>query len=164
MLSDRFNDVIRLAAELHSSQLRKGTNIPYIFHLLRVTSLVSEHSGNEYKAIAATLHDAVEDRDGKEAFTLIKSKFGSNVADIVWGCSDSYETPKPPWRDRKKNYIQHIAKASASSNCHTNRIDFSRLNSTIHLHIDIVGFSRQTIGFRSDWKTIKYNRTLANFH
>lgn len=114
MLSARFTNAIKLAAELHSSQLRKGTNIPYISHLLGVTSLVLEHGGNEDEAISAMLHDAVEDRGGKETLALIKSQFGSNVAHIVWGCSDSYETPKPPWRDRKENYLQHITKASAS--------------------------------------------------
>ena len=114
MLSDRFTDAIKLAAELHSSQIRKGTKIPYISHLLGVTSLVLEHGGNEDEAIAAVLHDAVEDQGGQETLDLIKNTFGSNVAEIVLGCSDSYESPKPPWRKRKKKYIQHLTTTSAS--------------------------------------------------
>ena len=114
MLSDRFTDAIKLAAQLHSDQLRKGTNIPYISHLLGVTSLVLEHGGNEDEAIAAMLHDAVEDQGGEETLELINSQFGSKVAAIVKECTDSYETPKPPWRDRKEQYIKHLATASPS--------------------------------------------------
>ena len=114
MLSDRFSDAVKLAAELHSSQRRKGTDIPYISHLLGVTSLVLEHGGNEDEAIAAMLHDAVEDCGGKATLDRIRSQFGNNVADIVWGCSDSYEKPKPPWRERKENYLKHLATVSDS--------------------------------------------------
>ena len=114
MLSDRFTNAVQLAAELHSSQLRKGTNIPYISHLLGVTSLVLEHGGNEDEAIAAMLHDAVEDRGGWSTLAQIKSQFGANVAAIVRGCTDSYETPKPAWRDRKEKYIQHLAEVNPS--------------------------------------------------
>lgn len=114
MLSDRFTNAIKLAAELHSSQLRKGTNIPYISHLLGVTSLVLEHGGHEDEAIAAMLHDAVEDQGGGETLARIEGQFGANVAAIVQGCTDSYETPKPAWRSRKENYIKRLAKTSAS--------------------------------------------------
>lgn len=114
MLSDRFTNAIKLAAQLHSSQLRKGTNIPYISHLLGVTSLVLEHGGNEDEAIAAMLHDAVEDQGGWETLALIESQFGANVAAIVRGCTDSYETPKPAWRIRKENYLKHLAEADSS--------------------------------------------------
>ena len=114
MLSDRFTNAIKLAAQLHSDQLRKGTNIPYISHLLGVTSLVLEHGGKEDEAIAAMLHDAVEDRGGKKTLELINTQFGANVAAIVEGCTDSYETPKPPWRGRKEKYIKHLATVSSS--------------------------------------------------
>lgn len=114
MLSDRFVAAIELAAKLHQTQLRKGTNIPYISHLLGVTSLVLEHGGNEDEAIAAMLHDAVEDQGGKETLALIKNQFGTNVAEIVQGCSDSYDIPKPPWRTRKENYLKHLTEASPS--------------------------------------------------
>ncbi|MEL6500725.1 MAG: HD domain-containing protein [Cyanobacteria bacterium J06629_2] len=114
MLSDRFTNAVELAAKLHSAQLRKGTKIPYISHLLGVTSLVLEHGGTEDEAIAAMLHDAVEDQGGRETLALIEHQFGTNVAQIVRGCTDSYETPKPPWRSRKEKYLQHLADASAS--------------------------------------------------
>ena len=114
MLSDHFTNAVKLAAELHSSQLRKGTNIPYISHLLGVTSLVLEHGGNEHEAIAAMLHDAVEDQGGRATLTLIDRQFGANVAAIVEGCTDSYETPKPAWRTRKENYLRHLAQATDS--------------------------------------------------
>ena len=114
MLSKRFTDAMKLAAQLHSSQLRKGTDIPYVSHLLGVTSLVLEHGGNEDEAIAALLHDAVEDQGGKKTLELIRTQFGENVAAIVEGCTDSYVTPKPPWRTRKENYIAHLSDASAS--------------------------------------------------
>ena len=114
MLSERFTEAMKLAAQLHSAQLRKGTNIPYVSHLLGVTSLVLEHGGNEDEAIAALLHDAVEDQGGKETLELIRTRFGEHVAGIVEGCTDSYQTPKPPWRTRKENYIAHLSDASAS--------------------------------------------------
>ena len=114
MLSERFTNAMKLAAELHSKQLRKGTNIPYVSHLLGVTSLVLEHGANEDEAIAALLHDAVEDCGGVKTLSLIRNNFGDNVAAIVEGCTDSYKTPKPPWRVRKENYIAHLSNASAS--------------------------------------------------
>ena len=114
MLSERFTEAIKFAAKLHSKQLRKGTNIPYVSHLLGVTSLVLEHGGNEDEAIAAMLHDAVEDQGGWKTLELIRNQFGENVAAIVEGCTDSYKTPKPPWRIRKENYIAHLSNASAS--------------------------------------------------
>lgn len=114
MLSERFVKAVELAVELHSTQLRKGTNIPYVSHLLGVSSLVLEHGGNEDEAIAALLHDAVEDQGGKKTLELIHTRFGENVAAIVEGCTDSYQTPKPPWRTRKEDYIAHLSSASAS--------------------------------------------------
>ena len=114
MLTERFTKALKLAAELHYHQLRKGTNIPYISHLLGVTSLVLEHGGNEDEAIAALLHDAVEDQGGAATLKLIRNQFGDNVAAIVEGCTDSYEEPKPPWRTRKENYIVHLKEVSSS--------------------------------------------------
>lgn len=114
LLSDRFTQAVTLAAQLHASQLRKGTQIPYISHLLGVTSLVLEQGGNEDEAMAAMLHDAVEDQGGIATLEKIRTLFGENVAAIVEGCTDSYTKPKPPWKDRKEKYIQHLTTASAS--------------------------------------------------
>lgn len=113
-LSARFQQAMIWAAQLHAEQVRKGTHVPYIAHLLAVTSLVLEHGGNEDEAIAALLHDAVEDQGGESTLREIERRFGANVAHIVLGCTDSMTLPKPPWRARKEAYLAHLAQASAS--------------------------------------------------
>jgi len=113
-LSGRFNEALVFAADLHADQLRKGMGIPYVSHLLAVASLVLEAGGDEDEAIAALLHDAVEDQGGQETLEAIRSRFGERVADIVWGCTDTDEVPKPPWRARKEAYIRHLDLASRS--------------------------------------------------
>ena len=93
-------------AELHRSQTRKGEDgIPYIGHLLSVSSLVIEAGGSQTQAIAALTHDAVEDQGGPPTLAAIKSRFGPEVAKIVSECSDTDEVPKPPWEARKQRYI-----------------------------------------------------------
>jgi hypothetical protein len=110
-LGRRFDRALSLARELHAPQLRKGTEIPYIAHLLGVTSLVLEDGGTEDEAIAALLHDAVEDQGGETTLALIRHRFGRRVAEIVAGCSDTDVVPKPPWKERKQAYIDHLADA-----------------------------------------------------
>jgi|ERR1035437_1205600 GTP pyrophosphokinase len=85
-----------------------------ISHLLAVTAIVLEHGGNETEAIGALLHDAAEDAGGRRTLAAIKRKFGTRVAAIVAGCSDTFETPKPAWLKRKTNYLHHLKTASAS--------------------------------------------------
>lgn len=114
MLTQRYADGLQLAWELHQGQFRKGTKIPYVSHLIAVSSLALEHGANEDEAIAALLHDAVEDAGGKPTLELIRVQFGQAVADIVEGCTDSYEDPKPDWRLRKEAYLAHLAQASRS--------------------------------------------------
>ncbi len=114
MLSNRFTEALVYATELHANQKRKGGKVPYISHLLTVASVVLEYGGNEDEAIAALLHDAVEDQGGPATREVIRQKFGENVAAIVDGCTDSDVTPKPPWRPCKEEYINHIPTASAS--------------------------------------------------
>jgi (p)ppGpp synthase/HD superfamily hydrolase len=96
------------APRTHRTQLRKGAGIPYVGHLLGVCSLVLEDGGSEDEAIAALLHDAAEDRGGERMLAEIRTRFGDHVADIVAACSDTFETPKPPWRERKQTYIDHL--------------------------------------------------------
>lgn len=112
ILTDRFRRALVYAATVHGDQLRKGTSIPYVSHLLIVTGLVLEHGGSEDETIAALLHDAVEDAGGPSRLQDIRTRFGSVVADIVHACSDTDETPKPPWRARKEQYLQHLNGAS----------------------------------------------------
>jgi len=112
-LTTRFTRAVAYAARLHAQQKRKGTERPYIAHLLGVASIVLAHGGDEDTAIAALLHDAVEDQGGQPRLAEIRRKFGVRVARIVDGCTDAYTDPKPPWRPRKERYIAHLAEAPA---------------------------------------------------
>ena len=103
-----FSAALAFAAEIHGAQRRKGTNIPYIGHLLAVSALVIEAGGDEDAAIAALLHDAVEDQGGQPMLTHIRDRYGDVVADIVNACTDADVTPKPPWRARKEAYVAAI--------------------------------------------------------
>lgn len=114
MLSDRFDDALRFALQLHGSQLRKGTRVPYIAHLLGVASIALENGANENEAIAALLHDAIEDQGGASTREEIRRRFGEQVVNIVDGCTDTDVTPKPPWKQRKEAYLHHIRNASPS--------------------------------------------------
>lgn len=107
-LSPRFDQALEYAAALHRDQLRKGSDTPYIAHLLAVTALVLEDGGDEDQAIAALLHDAPEDQGGMATLDEIRRRFGEHVAEIVDHCTDTYLTPKPPWRDRKEQYLAHL--------------------------------------------------------
>lgn len=113
-LTSRFDTALTFAAQLHSTQLRKGTTIPYIAHLMAVASMVLTHGGDENEAIAALLHDAVEDQGGLPTLEKIRARFGERVADIVESCTDSYVDPKPLWRPRKEKYVEHLHSASPS--------------------------------------------------
>lgn len=115
ILSPRFENAMTYASMVHSGQLRKGTTVPYISHLLAVAALVLEHGGDEDEAIAALLHDAVEDAGGRPRLEDIRSRFGDRVADVVLGCTDAEVIPKPPWQARKEAYIAHLEHASAST-------------------------------------------------
>ncbi len=115
MLSNRFNQALTFAAELHAQQKRKGSGVPYVAHLLGVTSIALEYGANEEEAIAALLHDAIEDQGGAATREEIRCRFGDIVTAIVEGCTDTDSTnPKPPWKERKELYIAHLPKASPS--------------------------------------------------
>jgi (p)ppGpp synthase/HD superfamily hydrolase len=108
-LGPRFEEAFGYAIEHHRQDRRKQTNIPYAAHLLAVTSLVLEMESSEDEAIAALLHDVIEDGGGVEAEAEIRERFGDDVARIVLANSDSVSDPKPPWRARKEAYIAEIA-------------------------------------------------------
>lgn len=118
-LTERFDRALQFAHTLHREQKRKGVDTPYISHLLGVCSLVLEHGGDEDQAIAALLHDAIEDqgenyRGGVEQLRNdIEEKFGATVIRIVNGCTDADTIPKPPWKERKEAYIAQIQDASS---------------------------------------------------
>ena len=113
LLTDRFGRAFALASQFHATQPRKGTPVPYLAHLMSVAALVLEHGGSEDAAIAALLHDAVDDAaDGAAAERSIRAEFGDHVADVVLGCSDAIGVAgqrKPPWRERKAAYVERLA-------------------------------------------------------
>ena len=111
---EKFEHALPYASRLHRDQVRKGTSTPYITHLLAVASIVGENGGTEDEVVAALLHDAPEDQGGEARLRDIRAQFGDGVAEIVDGCTDTYETPKPPWRERKERYLAHLADASES--------------------------------------------------
>ncbi len=110
VLTDRFDRALLYATHVHGGQVRKGTTIPYVAHLLAVAATVLEYGGSEEMAIAALLHDAVEDQGGEPRLGDIRNRFGDRVADIVRECSDSVVNTaagqrKEDWRTRKMRYI-----------------------------------------------------------
>lgn len=115
VLTERFQRALVHAATAHACQVRKGTEIPYVSHLLAVAGLVLENGGSETEAIAALLHDAVEDAGGAMRREMIRVEFGEEVAAIVSACSDTDTFPKPPWRERKEAYIAAIPHESRSA-------------------------------------------------
>jgi GTP pyrophosphokinase len=113
-MTERFTAAFTYAAELHGDQVRKGSGVPYIAHLMSVAALALENGADEDEAIAALLHDAVEDQGGDATREEIHRRFGKNVTEIVNGLTDTDTWPKPPWRQRKEAYIAHLANASPS--------------------------------------------------
>ncbi|HWY19942.1 MAG TPA: HD domain-containing protein [Candidatus Acidoferrum sp.] len=114
-LGPRFLRAFDFAAEKHAGQTRKASSIPYIAHLMGVASLVLEFGGDEDLAIAALLHDVVEDCGGAPMLKEVRRRFGPRVAKIVDGCTDSDTYPKPPWRERKESYIRHLKNADENT-------------------------------------------------
>jgi (p)ppGpp synthase/HD superfamily hydrolase len=114
VLSERYARAFAYAFELHREQVRKGSGIPHVTHLIAVSGLVLEYGGSEDEAIAGLLHDAMEDQGGAPTLAEIRRRFGDEVAAIVDGCSDTDVIPKPPWRKRKEAYVAHVAHASPS--------------------------------------------------
>ena len=125
-LGPRLDQAVSLARTLHFGHARKGTDIVYLSHLLAVAALVLENGGDEDEAIAALLHDAVEDQGGSRRLTQIRQLFGDRVASIVEACSDTDVEPKPPWRERKEHYLDHLQR--------TARPDVLRVSAADKLH------------------------------
>jgi len=115
ILGPRFQRAFEFAADKHRKQTRKASTIPYIAHLLGVASLVLEAGGDEDLAIAALLHDVVEDCGGAAMLKEVQRRFGKRVVHIVDGCTDAYEIPKPPWQDRKVSYINRLKAEDADT-------------------------------------------------
>lgn len=159
--STRFIGALGWAAELHAGQTRKGTSVPYIAHLLGVSSNAIEYGGGEDEAIAALLHDAPEDCGGRAVLDDIRARFGEAVARIVEACTDTFEDPKPGWIERKVRYVAHLRSAdaptrlvSASDKLYNSSAilkDYRRLGDQV--------FDRFK---ESKWHVLWYYRTLAS--
>ena len=108
VLGEQFAHAVRYAAELHHDQRRKATNIPYMSHLLGTAALVLDQGGDEDEAIAALLHDALEDQWQRTSEEEIRSRFGDKVTRIVVACSDSLGGEKREWKPRKEDYLAHL--------------------------------------------------------
>lgn len=112
-LTGRFAAAFALAWAVHGTQMRKKTGVPYMAHVMTVCALALENGADEDLAIAALLHDAVEDsEDGYATHQVIEEQFGERVARIVMACSDAVAVPgkpKPEWRERKEAYLRRLA-------------------------------------------------------
>lgn len=113
MLTQDFDDALLMARRIHDGQTRKGTTIPYFAHVMGVASIALEHGASEEQAIAALLHDAVEDGEGAASREAIRQRFGPNVERLVMACSDSEGGDKAPWVERKCAYLKHLPEADA---------------------------------------------------
>lgn len=141
ILGDRFETALIMAHRLHRSQERKGFPVPYISHLMSVAALVLEEGGNEDEAIAALLHDAVEDQGGAGTRDLLRVTFGDRVCAIIEGCTESNIQPKPAWRERKERHLAQLVNAEPSvlrvtiadklHNIRSLLADYDRLGDTI---------------------------------
>ena len=114
-LTNKLDRAFGYAHEVHDGQFKKGTSVPYLGHLMGVSSIVLGDGGSEDEAVAALLHDAAEDHGGRARLDDIRSRFGDNVARIVEDCTDSWDTPKPSWLARKQAYIQRARTLSSPS-------------------------------------------------
>ena len=114
-LTTRFDEALVYAHAVHHGQVRKVTGTPYIGHLIGVSSIVIDAGGCEDEVIAALLHDAAEDFGGRGRLEEIRARFGDAVAKIVEDCTDAWTTPKPPWAERKKQYVEHARTLDRSS-------------------------------------------------
>ena len=114
-LTERFDDALAYASRIHRAQRRKGADIPYVSHLLGVAAIAIENGATEDQAIAALLHDAVEDQGGAARLEDIRNRYGEEVARIVDDCTDSDTEPKPPWRARKEAYLASLSHKPAAS-------------------------------------------------
>lgn len=114
MLTYRFQEALHFCNDLHGDQLRKGGDVPYVAHLLGTASIVLEAGGSEDEAIAALLHDAIEDCGGEDVRPIIRDKFGLPVLDIVDGCTEERRQPELAWRVRKQAHLTKLELAGAS--------------------------------------------------
>jgi (p)ppGpp synthase/HD superfamily hydrolase len=159
--SEMFQGALKLAAELHAGQAKKGTDIPYISHLLGVSSIAIDYGGGETEAIAGLLHDAPEDCGGRPILEMIQKRFGPEVAEIVEACSDTFEDPKPDWVTRKVEYLVHLREASPAARL-VSAADKLHNARAILKDYRAVGEKVFERFKRSKWHTMWYYRRLSD--
>jgi GTP pyrophosphokinase len=131
-LSAYFEDALQFACEVHRNQSRKGTEIPYISHPLAVASIALEYGATETQAIAALLHDVVEDSGDNQMLPKVAARFGEDVAGIVDACSHvSVADEKKEWRARREVHLAHLQKARADALLVTAADKLHNLNSIL---------------------------------
>ena len=114
MQMPKLSNALALAIQAHEGQVRKGTKIPYIAHPMAVSAIALEFGATEDQAVAALLHDAIEDGGNKYA-NIIKAQFGEHIHNLVQGCTDgtpNQQGQKAPWLERKTAYLRHLEEAS----------------------------------------------------
>src|SRR4051794_38445878 len=114
-LSKLYDEALVYASDLHRTRVRKGSETPYIAHLMSVSSRVLSAGGTEVQAIGGLLHDAAEDQGGHATLNVIRERFGTEVAQIVADCTDAWVEPKPEWRTRKKAYLARLPSKPVTS-------------------------------------------------
>jgi (p)ppGpp synthase/HD superfamily hydrolase len=159
-LSSTFEDAMVYAAVAHAGLVRKGTSAPYLSHLLAVAALVLEDGGDETQAVGALLHDVAGDAGGRERLADVERRFGPAVAEIVEGCTDTFEQPKPDWVTRKDAYVARlpdkrpqVLRVSCADKLHNARA----MHRDWHLHGDAVWQRFTAPPDRQRW----YYRSLA---
>jgi len=159
-LSERFDHALVYASQLHRDQVRKGSGIPYVAHLLSVSSRVLVAGGSEDQAIAGLLHDAAEDQGGHATLDEIRTRFGRPVAEIVADCTDSWVEPKTAWRARKEAYLAALPSKPATSLLISlaDKVDNAEAILHDYLHLGDSLWSRFTGGRAG---TLWYYRTLS---
>jgi len=170
-LTDRFTEAVAYAAALHATQLRKGTRVPYVAHLLGVASLVLEAGGDEDMAIGGLLHDAAEDQGGEARLLDIEARFGPTVAGYVRECSDSLVADrwhKAPWAERKRAYLDHLAQAdlrtvtvSMADKVHNARSILTDLHNDVWVFARFSASAEETIGYYASCLAIAQDRGVS---
>jgi len=117
-LTSRYKKALSFAFDLHKDDRRKGKGTPYMAHLLSVSAMVMDDAGTEDEAVGGVLHDSLEDHPDQVTREILEAEFGKTVADIVQGCTDTPDAfrggAKPPWKERKVAYINHLIEAPTS--------------------------------------------------
>ena len=165
VLSKSFDEALAFARERHSDQYRKSTEVPYLAHLMSTAALVLEAGGDEDQAIAALLHDSLEDwKYTKVTYQQLVDRFGQRVASIVRDCSD-YEggegVEKEEWRPRKEKYLARLRHHSPDSVLVSNadKLHNARAILTDYRVVGEVLWERFTAGRESQ---LWYYRSLAD--